>query len=74
MDLKINVPRGRGGKEVGGEGGGGRVFIVRIIWSHKLPVWNETTASSAQCATTAGILDTIRIIVVIRLLRQRSEK
>ena len=71
MDLKINVRNGRGGKEVGGRG---RVFIVRIIWSNKLPVWNETIASSAQCATTAGILDTIRIIVVIRLLRQRSEK
>ena len=73
MDLKINVPRGRGGKEVGG-GGGGRVFMVRIIWSNKLPVCNETIASSAQCSTTAGMLDTIRIIVVIRLLRQRSEK
>ena len=72
MDLKINVPRGRGGKEV--RGGGGRVFIVRIIWSNKLPVCNETTASSAQCTTTAGMLHTIRIIVVIRLLRQRSEK
>ena len=71
MDLKINVRNGRGGKEVGGRG---RVFIVRIIWSNKLPVWNETIASSAQCSTTAGILDTIRIIVVIRLLRQRSEK
>ena len=69
MDLKINVRRGRGGKEVGGG-----VFIVRIIWMNKLPVWNETTASSAQCSTTAGMLDTIRIIVVIRLLRQRSEK
>ena len=69
MDLKINVRRGRGGKEVGGG-----VFIVRIIWRNKLPVWNETTASSAQCSTTAGMLDTIRIIVVIRLLRQRSEK
>ena len=68
MDLKINVPRGRGGKEVRREG------VVRIIWSNKLPVWNETIASSAQCSTTAGILDTIRIIVVIRLLRQRSEK
>ena len=68
MDLKINVPRGRGEKEVGGG-----VFIVRIIWRNKLPVWNETTTSSAQCATTAGMLDTIRIIVVIRLLRQRSE-
>ena len=73
MDLKINVRSGRGGKEVRG-GGGGRVFIVRIIWNNKLPVWNETIASSAQCSTTAGILDTIRIIVVIRLLRQRSEK
>ena len=51
-----------------------RVFIVRIIWSNKLPVCNETTASSAQCTTTAGMLHTIRIIVVIRLLRQRSEK
>ena len=72
MDLKINVRRGRGGKEVGG--GGGRVFIVRIIWRNKLPVCNETIASSAQCSTTAGMLDTLRIIVVIRLLRQRSEK
>ena len=71
MDLKINVRNGRGGKEVGGRG---RVFIVRIIWRNKLPVWNETTTSSAQCATTAGMLDTIRIIVIIRLLRQRSEK
>ena len=69
MDLKINVRRGRGGKEVGGG-----VFIVRIIWRNKLPVWNETTASSAQCTTTAGMLHTIRIIVAIRLLRQRSEK
>ena len=50
------------------------MFIVSVIWSHKLPVWNETIASSAQYATTAGMLDTIRIIVIIRLLRQRSEK
>lgn len=55
-------------------GGGGEGGLVRILRNNKLPVWNEAAASSALCSTTTRMLDTVRIIKVVRLLEQRSEK